>query len=63
MADDIVMMLRSVLDPEMPLSERAAIEAAIAEIERLRAALAIARDALASAEAVIETLLKEARRG
>lgn len=53
---DSVMMLRSVLDPEMPLSERAAIEAAIAEIERLRAALAIA-------EAVIETLLKEDRRG
>lgn len=32
-------MLRSVLDPEMPLSERAAIQAAIDEIERLRAVL------------------------
>lgn len=36
MADPIA-MLQSVLDPEMPLSERAAIKAAIDEIERLRA--------------------------
>ncbi len=36
MADPIA-MLQSVLDPEMPLSERAAIQAAIDEIERLRA--------------------------
>ncbi len=34
---DVVAMLQSVLDPEMPLSERAAIKAAIDEIERLRA--------------------------
>lgn len=34
---DPVAMLQSVLDPEMPLSERAAIKAAIDEIERLRA--------------------------
>jgi hypothetical protein len=34
--DDIVTRLRSVLDPEMPLSERLAISDAITEIERLR---------------------------
>lgn len=36
MADDIVAQLRSMLDPEMPLSERLVISDAIEEIERLR---------------------------
>jgi ADP-dependent phosphofructokinase/glucokinase len=34
--DDILTQLRSVLDPEMPVSERLVISDAIEEIERLR---------------------------
>jgi hypothetical protein len=43
MSDDILTQLRSVLDPEMPLSERLVISNAIEEIERLRRELAMIR--------------------
>jgi len=42
-ADDILTQLRSVLDPEMPVSERLVISDAIEEIERLRRELAMIR--------------------
>jgi hypothetical protein len=43
MSDDIVTQLRSVLDPEMPLSELLVISDAIKEIQRLRRELAMIR--------------------
>jgi len=65
-ADDILVRLESVLDPEMPLSEHAVIEDAVTKIKQLTVksnwlqdvVLKICED-LIDAEEQIETLKKE----
>jgi len=48
MSDDIVTRLQTILDPEMPLSERSVISDAIEEIKSLKEELILARKVIES---------------
>lgn len=50
MSDDIVTRLQTILDPEMPLSERSVISDAIEEIKGLKEELILARRVIESWE-------------
>jgi hypothetical protein len=50
MDDDIVTRLQTILDPEMPLSERSVISDAIEEIKSLKEELILARKVIESWE-------------